>query len=492
MSSLMDIPNSSPNISNRRVKEMVDAVASVETLSRLAEEHLAPQEKEELFKHTKLQVCNVADAVQQMSMIVDARAQTVTWEIKQYFAKISQAIESRKKELLAQVEDIRLSQMRVLDQQFIQLNLLHQEVANAEAIQYGRGESSAKLTELKPAELKSKLSSSQDFGILFSVDSESIVKTISSIGSVRMKMSNPNAEPHNCNTELVKASRSYQGIKLTSKFGSRGNSPGKFNRPWDVAVGTNIAVADKDNHCIQIFTLEGCLISSFGMLGTCEGQFNSPMGIATNGNGEIIVADCYNHRVQIFTVDGKFIRCIGKKGTGIGQFMYPNDVAMTKDGHIPVADYANDRIQVFDPEGNFLYKFGVPTPSGVCVTSEGNIIVTDNTNNCVRMFSAEGVPIRKFGGEGSGDGQFRCWTYCPLSATVDHSDCIYVTDPDNHRVQIFNKDGHYLNQFGGDNNFSPFGVAVSQKGHIIVADGGNNCVKIYQRAESAVLAIAPT
>jgi len=279
-------------------------------------------------------------------------------------------------------------------------------------------------------------------------------------------------------------SRRYKNIKVTSKFGSRGTPPGKFNRPWDVAVGTHIAIADRDNHCIQVFSMDGTVVRSFGSQGSELGKFNSPMGIAINTNGDIIVADCYNNRVQVFSSDGTFLRSFGSQGSKEGQFQYPNDVAMTKDGHIPVADYANDRVQVFDSDGNFLFKFGVPTPSGVCVTSDGNLIVTDNTNNCIRTFNSKGVPIGKFGSEGSGNSQFKCTTYCPLSVTADPGDCIFVTDPDNHRVQVFTKEGTFLNQITGDDHFSPFGVAVSPKGHIIVADGGNNCVMIYHTVES--------
>jgi len=276
----------------------------------------------------------------------------------------------------------------------------------------------------------------------------------------------------------------YKDIKLTNKFGSRGTTPGKFNRPWDVAtVGSVIIVADRDNHCIQVFSLEGVLITSFGGYGTGQGQFNCPMGVATNRNGDIVVADCYNNRVQVFSSEGKFLRSFGSQGTKESQFHYPNDVATTKEGNIPVADYANDRVQVFDSNGAFLFKFGVSTPSGVCVTSEGDWLVTDNTHNCIRKFNSTGQPIGKFGNEGSGQAQFKCSTYCPLSVTVDIDDCIFVTDPDNHRVQIFTKDGSFLNQITGDEGFSPFGVAVSAHGHIVVADGGNNCVVIYNAVE---------
>ena len=47
-------------------------------------------------------------------------------------------------------------------------------------------------------------------------------------------------------------------------------------------MGDSIAVADRDNHCIQVFNKDREIMNTFGGFGNEEGKFNSPMGIATN------------------------------------------------------------------------------------------------------------------------------------------------------------------------------------------------------------------
>ena len=48
-------------------------------------------------------------------------------------------------------------------------------------------------------------------------------------------------------------------------------------------MNVNVAVADRDNHCIQFFTTDGDLLGTIGSFGSGIGEFNSPMGIASNG-----------------------------------------------------------------------------------------------------------------------------------------------------------------------------------------------------------------
>ena len=57
-----------------------------------------------------------------------------------------------------------------------------------------------------------------------------------------------------------------------------------------------------------------------------------------------------------------------------------------------------------------------------------------------------------------------------------------MADTDNHRIQIFDDQGHYLHQFGVEGKLShqldsPFGLSVDSNGNIIVAD--INSIKIF-------------
>jgi hypothetical protein len=115
-----------------------------------------------------------------------------------------------------------------------------------------------------------------------------------------------------------------------------------------------------------------------------------------------------NHRVQKFTVDGKYISSFGSFGDGDGQFNMPWGIGIDpNDGAIVIGDWRNDRVQKFSSEGEYVMQFGT---------------------------------------SGSERGQLNR----PAGVTIDgHSD-IYVADRGNHRVQLFNPAGEFVDVFLGD------------------------------------------
>jgi DNA-binding beta-propeller fold protein YncE len=72
----------------------------------------------------------------------------------------------------------------------------------------------------------------------------------------------------------------------------------------------------------------------------------------------------------------------------------------------------------------------------------------------------------------------------PAVITFDAADLLYVTDSGNHRVQIFDKNGTFINKLGsegeGDGQFSkPESIAVDDDGHVYVADTTNNNIQMF-------------
>ncbi len=76
----------------------------------------------------------------------------------------------------------------------------------------------------------------------------------------------------------------------------------KLNSPFDVCIDSNdnAYVCDSDNHQICIFDSSGTLLRSFGTKGKSPGQFDRPYGITIDKNGILYVSDYDNGQVQIF------------------------------------------------------------------------------------------------------------------------------------------------------------------------------------------------
>ena len=72
----------------------------------------------------------------------------------------------------------------------------------------------------------------------------------------------------------------------------------------------------------------------------------------------------------------------------------------------------------------------------------------------------------------------------PYQIAIGPQDTILVTEWNNHRVQVFSKEGQFLHCFGSKGNseghfVNPSGIAIAQTGHVIVCDAGNSCVQIF-------------
>ena len=59
------------------------------------------------------------------------------------------------------------------------------------------------------------------------------------------------------------------------------------------------------------------------------------------------------------------------------------------------------------------------------------------------MSNTSGAEIKSFGGFGSANGQIRS----PHGLAIDGSDNLYVVDPGNYRIQVFDKNGTFLRKW---------------------------------------------
>jgi sugar lactone lactonase YvrE len=153
------------------------------------------------------------------------------------------------------------------------------------------------------------------------------------------------------------------------------------------------------------FDASGKLIKSFG-----EGMFVFPHGIYVHRDGTVWVTDAQGkdgkgHQVFKFSPDGKLLLTLGKAGvTGDGPdtFNAPSDVLVAPNGDIFVGDghggNTNARIVKFSPDGKFIKTWGkkgtapgeIDTPHGLAFDSRGRLFVADRNNNRIQIFDQDG------------------------------------------------------------------------------------------------------
>jgi DNA-binding beta-propeller fold protein YncE len=132
-----------------------------------------------------------------------------------------------------------------------------------------------------------------------------------------------------CN-HRVQVFRVSDGTFLRQIGGSKGKGNGQFILPMDVALSpdeTELLVVDMGNHRIQVVRArDGQYLRQWGSRGSKDGQFDTPQSVLVTGSGEVLVADRDNHRVCTFDMDGTFRRSIGqgsRASAGPGQLIHP-------------------------------------------------------------------------------------------------------------------------------------------------------------------------
>ena len=265
-------------------------------------------------------------------------------------------------------------------------------------------------------------------------------------------------------------------------FGEYGESVGKIESPWGVAVNdrNEIAVTELNNHRVSVFSSDGTHLRSFGRQGRNQGEFNCPTGIAFDNNGNIIVADHSNNRVQVFNGNGKCLTKFGDKGNLDHLLQEPEGLSVTSNGdQIIVADAGNKLIKIFSPHGQFKRKFGEGSFSSPChcIQTKQYFIVSDELDHCIKVFDLKGNFVFKFGKKGKKEGEFNC----PCYLSVNRDGHLMVCDSGNNRVQVFELVTEFGTKGSGNGEFDqPVSTANLCDGRIVVSEGGNNRIQIFE------------
>ena len=193
-----------------------------------------------------------------------------------------------------------------------------------------------------------------------------------------------------------------------------------------------------------IFDREGNILKKWG-----EGLFNRAHGSCIGPDGSIYCTDDRNHVVFKFSSDGELLMTLGTKGEH------------TDTGYVRTFDFWESlgRITKGAPPFN--------RPTGVALSAKGEIYVADGYGNAmIHKFTPDGELMFSWGGPGGRPGEFRL----PHTIRVDKQERVWVTDRENHRVQIFDAQGKFLDQW--TDFIRPTDVWIDDDGTVYASEMG--------------------
>jgi sugar lactone lactonase YvrE len=169
----------------------------------------------------------------------------------------------------------------------------------------------------------------------------------------------------------------------------------------------------------------GEVLANFG-----AGILTTPHGIHVDFEGNVWVTDFVanasgtkGQQVHKFSPGGELLMSLGvagQAGNDSAHFNGPNDVVVAADGSIFVSD---------GHDGQFM-----TTADAI---EEGR--ETGQTGRIMK-FAPDGTFIREWGRLGTAHGEFRT----PHALEIDSQDRLWVSDRGNHRLEIFDLNGNYL------------------------------------------------
>src|SRR5262252_5642048 len=180
-----------------------------------------------------------------------------------------------------------------------------------------------------------------------------------------------------------------------------------------------------------------------------EEHLVEPAGVAVNSKGHIYVFHRGKHPLLEFDPSGKLVRSIGDD-----LFVTAHMVRVDGDDNIWTTDIGSHVVLKLSPQGRVLLALGrmriagddvlhFNQPTDVAWDREGNIYVTDGYGNSrVLKFDKHGNVLLGWGMKGNGPGQFDL----PHTIVIN-GDLVYVGDRENARIQVFDTNGKYLQQW---------------------------------------------
>ena len=205
------------------------------------------------------------------------------------------------------------------------------------------------------------------------------------------------------------------------------------------------------------------------------------VGVATTARDTVLVLHRGAQPIMEFDVAGRFLRAWGEGlvsegkvtlvapqhrapgASGYAAVYGPagchacgaHSIRVDPRGNVWVVDAGGHVVSKMDAQGSVVLQLGEDgaagtdrqhfnLPTDVAFAPGGEIYVSDGYGNArIVKFSSDGDYLLEWGSRGSGPGEFGL----PHNLATDASGRVYVTDRDNQRIQVFDAQGGYLDEW---------------------------------------------
>ncbi|MEN8229892.1 MAG: T9SS type A sorting domain-containing protein [Bacteroidota bacterium] len=255
---------------------------------------------------------------------------------------------------------------------------------------------------------------------------------------------------------------------------------GELDAPLRLASDAlgNIYLTDAVGRSISKYDPSGDLLENISLV-----EF--PVSLAVNSEGQLFIGD--GATGHIF----KYDESLGAEEFYTGT-EYPSSMEFSPDNILYVADSKLQEVIALDLSGNVVQTIGsgiLDFPTGIAFDGNNKRILVGEHGGKgtgfsptvkVWMFDLQGDLINSFGSHGNGDGQF----YRIQGLTIGKCGNIYVVDPYQARISIFDDNGVFITKFGdyglqtGELNI-PMDIVFTGQERLWVSSMNNSALEVF-------------
>jgi len=258
----------------------------------------------------------------------------------------------------------------------------------------------------------------------------------------------------------------------------------------------NVHVFCRNKVPVLVFDRDGNFLRGWGE----DAGFVNPHGAAMGPDDTLWLTDDGDHTVRRYTLEGRLLMTIGLPGKPApamsgDPFNRCTHTALSPQGEIYVSDgYSNARVHKYAADGRLMFSWGEPgtlpgefnTVHNICCDAQGRVYVADRENHRVQVFDPQGHYLTQWNNLSRPCGMFLTGGARPLCYIGELGPGNVTGTMRNApnlgpRVSILTLEGEVLAQLGSrplgrdlpDQFVAPHGIAVDSRGDIYVAEVAN-------------------